>query len=366
MQMRSTATVLWGVLIAIVVTASRASARRLTDDVEIHMAVKASADPKAAPEIEATIIGARRTALEQWWLSTTIGHRKVTVPASRVRSYAEGTETIAIALVVQGQEAWIGNDEYETTRRARYQGALNGLAYGIDLLHLGQIGPPGSKGVIVTYSRGAELKLPMSELEAVTGAALGSQREYRGNSGTDMVRGIRVALDELAQVETSRKALIVIGDGNDTNDVARSQLLELKKDAAKANVQLFGIIYKSPLSNPGSDLHRLVPHATQVTSVDGITGQLNAIVERLSDRFYVTFAGYDERTKTGLPWDGHEHELVVQQGAIEYEPVTLQLGWDERKPVEPMFSWAAMLATIGVALLLLIVLVTSKTSKVDA
>ena len=97
----------------------------------------------------------------------------------------EGKETIAIALVINGQEIWIGNDEYETDPNARYEGTLKNLSQAIDRLQLGGAGPPGSKAIVVSYSTGAEIKLPMGDLKAVTGAALGTQRDYRGKIGTD-------------------------------------------------------------------------------------------------------------------------------------------------------------------------------------
>lgn len=315
-----------------------------------------------APEIEATIIGGQKTTQDKLTLSTTNAGQKVTMRAAKVREYTEGKETIAIALVINGQEIWIGNDEYETDENAKYQGTLKNLSSAIDKLQLGTAGPQGSKGIVVSYSTGAEIKLPMGDLKAITGAALGAQKDYKGKIGTDMVQGITMGLAELSKVATARKALIVVGDGNDTNnEAAKSALVQLKKDATKANIQVFGIIYKSPVSSEGQVLSTMIPTVKTVNSIDGIASELNAIIARMADRFYVTFAGYDDRQKTGLPWDGKDHDLLLKNDQIEYEPVTMQLAPKWMPPVSSSFPWLAIiLVLVGLILLFIIIKVATR------
>jgi hypothetical protein len=138
-------------------------------NVEIYLQVK-PADPTdkkergKAPKIEATVIGGAKTTVDKFTLSTTNNGQKVTVKAEKLREYSEGTETIAIALVINGQEIWIGNEEVEPDPNAQYQGVLKNLEAAIDKLQLGNAGPPGSKGVVISYSQGAEVKVPMGDL----------------------------------------------------------------------------------------------------------------------------------------------------------------------------------------------------------
>ncbi len=359
--------------IAVMITAlaARADAQPAPDtgnNVEVYLQVKPrdptnKAERNLAPEIEATIVGGPRTTPEKLTLWTRNGTQKVTMRASKVRAYSEGKETIAIALVICGQEIWIGNDEYETDPNARYEGTLKNLAQAIDRLQLGSAGPAGSKGLVVSFSTGAEIKLPMGDLKAVTGAALGTQRDYHGKIGTDMVQGITMGLAELTKVATARKALIVVGDGNDTNnEVAKAALVQLKKDAIKANVQLFGIIYKSPVSSDGAVITTMIPTAKRVNSIDGIASELNAIIARMADRFYVTFHGYDVQTKSALPWDGQEHELVVQNDQIEYEPVPLVLNPRWRAPQPASFPWLVVIGIV-VGLIVIVVIIVAVTRK---
>jgi len=335
--------------------------------VEVVLQVKPPdpANPKErnkAPEIEATIIGGQKTTMDKLTLSTTNAGQKVTMRASKVREYTEGKETIAIALVINGQEIWIGNEDYEQDENAKYNGVLKNLSQAIDKLQLGNAGPQGSKGIVISYSTGAEIKLAMGDLKLITGAALGNQQDYRGKIGTDMVQGITMAYAELTKVATARKALIVVGDGNDTNnEAAKTALAQLKKDASKANIQTFAIIYKSAVSSEGNVITTMVPTAKTVNSIDGIASELNAIIARMADRFYVTFPGYDDKTKTGLPWDGKDHDLVLKNDQIEYEPVTMQLAPPWKPPVTSSFPWlGVILGLLGLILLIVIVKVATR------
>jgi hypothetical protein len=331
--------------------------------VEVNMQVRPAdqTNPKQkgkAPSIHATIIGGPNVPVEKLSLSTTHKNQKITLKAAKLRPYTDGTETLAIALLFNGQEIWIGNDDYEGDENAKYSGVLKNLTQAIDKLQLGNVGPAGSKGIVVSYSTGADIRVPMGDLKQITGAALGSQKDYHNKIGTDLVQGITMAMAELSKVSTARKALIVIGDGCDTNnDAAKGQLKDLKEQARKQNVQLFGVTYKlqPPLSCEGNVLTTMIPTAKTVNSIDGIASELNAIVTRIADRYYVEFDGYDDKIKQGLPWDGKEHELVIKIDQTELEPVTLSLAPVWNPPKTGGFPWLVVILIV-VGLLLLIII----------
>jgi hypothetical protein len=330
--------------------------------VEVYLQVKPAdpTDPKQrgkAPRIEATVVGGAKTTVDKFSLTTTNAGQKVTMKADKLREYTEGTETIAIALVINGQEIWIGNEEVEPDPNAQYQGVLKNLETAIDKLQLGNAGPPGSKGVVISYSQGAEVKVPMGDLKNITGGALGSQKDYRGKIGTDLVSGITLGMSELQKVSTPRKALIVVGDGTDTApDAAKGQLAQLKKDAAAAKINTFAIIYRGAVSGDSpAVVTTMIPGAKTVNSVDGIAAELNAIIARMGDRYYLEFPGYDPKLKQGLPWDNKDHDLVLKNDQTEYEPITMQLSpkWDP--PTEGGFPWLILVGVL-VGLILLIII----------
>ena len=84
----------------------------------------------------------------------------------------------------------------------------------------------------------------------------------------------------------------------------------------------------------------MIPGAKTVNSIDGIASELNAIIARMADRYYLTFPGYDDKTKTGLPWDGKDHDLVLKNDQTEYEPVDAAARAEvERRRSEGGFPW---------------------------
>jgi FHA domain len=335
---------------------------------EVFLTVRAAdqKDPKQAgraPMIEATVVGGQKTTLDKFSLSTTNQNQKVVMHATKLRDYIDGTETIAIALVINGQEIWIGNEDVETDANATYPGVLKNLEAAIDKLSLGTAGPNGSKGMVVSYSTGADIKVPMGELKLITGGALGSQKDYYHKIGTDMVQGITTGLAELSKVSTARKALIVIGDGNDTNnEAAKSQLADLKKQANAQKIQMFAVVYKSAMSSEGSVITTMIGNAKTVNSIDGIASELNAIIARMADRYYLEFPGYDEKTGTGFPWDSKDHDLVLRIDQTDLEPAPMQLAPTWAPAVHSGFPWLAVILTL-VGLILLFIIIKALTRK---
>ena len=349
-------------LIALALLAMLAAPKRVAHadggQVEVYMQVGTpdQADAKQrgkAPWIEATVVGGPKVPVEKFSLITQVGAQKVQIKPEKLREYIEGKETIAIALVINGQEIWIGNDDYEQDENAKYAGVLKNLEQAIDKLQLGNAGPPGSKGTVISFSTGAELKVPMGDLKLITGAALGGQKDYHGKIGTDMVQGITMGIAELSKQSTARKALIVVGDGNDTNnEAAKVALVDLKKQAKAQNIQLFAIIYKSAVSSEGAVVTTMIPNAKVVNSIDGIASELNAIIARMADRYYLSFPGYDPKTKQGLPWDGKEHDLVVKIDQTDLDPVPITLTPRWSPPKSSSFPWLlVILVLVGVILL---------------
>jgi hypothetical protein len=339
---------------------------------EVYMTVRPAdqKDPKQkgkAPSIDVTVVGGPTLTMDKFSLSTTNKTTKVTMKPEKLRPYTDGTETIAIALVINGQMIWIGSDEIpDIDDNSKYPGVLKNLESAIDKLNLGSAGPPGSKGVVVSYSNGAEIKVQLGDLKNITGGALGEQKDYKNKIGTDMVSGISMAMGELQKAATARKALIVVGDGNDTNnEAAKPQLADMKKQAAGQGIQLFAIIYKDPISSEGAVITTMIPNAKTVNSSEGIAAELNSIIARMADRYYLTFPGFDEKTNEYLPFDGKEHDLVLKIDQQDVDPVSLTLAPVWALPVKTGFPWLIVLLSAG-GLLLLIIIIKAAGRKKEA
>ena len=359
-----------GLGLAVAIAGVVASAPRVAhaEGPEVYLTVKTpdAKDVKnkdRAPTIEATVKNGPNAPLEKFSISEPNAKVPVIIKASALRPYTEGTVTIAIGFVINGQEIRIGNDDVEQDDNAKRAGVLKNLEAALDKLQIGTRGPTGSKGVVISYSSGAEIKVPMGDLKNVSGGALGGQKDYYRKIGTDMVQGITMGLAELHNAVTARKALIVVGDGNDTNnEAAKRQLVELKKQAKADNIDMFAIIYKDEVSDPGNVITALIPTAKTVNSIDGIASEMDGILNRMADRYYLTFPGYDEKLAAGLNFDGKPHDLVVKIDQTDTEAATVTLApvWNPPKPAS--FPWLLVII-IGVVVLLLLIIIIARASR---
>jgi hypothetical protein len=224
------------------------------DGPEVYLQVKTDpkdVDHQKPPEIEATIIHAPNTTIDKFAIYEPSSKVPVQLKASSMHNYVEGNETVAVAIVMLGWEMWIGNDQVkeddpgklQLLEQSRSPGVLNDLEKALDEVKFGESGPPGSVGELLTYADKVKTNIPMGALSAVTGSALGSQQDYYGTKGRELVQGVRQALADLHGAKAARKALIVVGDGCDTNpDSAKGQLAELKKQAVQDHIQVFAIL----------------------------------------------------------------------------------------------------------------------------
>ncbi len=338
------------------------------NDVEVLFTVKPpdKANEKTkddAPQIEATIIGAPNLPQDKFILTDASAKLPVALKAISKREYNKGTETLALAIVMNGWEMWIGNDDYlPEDDPSRYPGVLNGLRTALDKVNFGNAGPPGSVGTIIVYDDSVSERVKMGPLANITGQSLGTQKDYQNTQGRELYAGVYLGVTKLTQTPASRKVLIVICDGVDTNvDGAKAQFAALKKLTQAENIQTFAIIYRSGFSasvpgEMGVDvISSLVKNPQTVNGADAIGSAVENILGRMNDRQYFTFPGYDKKTKQGLLWDGKSHELVIKYEKEETPSVgvLLQPVWSNAPPAG--FPWLILiLALVGLLLLIVI------------
>ena len=298
-------------------------------DAEVLFEIKApdAKDPKAAPQIEVTVIGAPNLPAERFALVDESAKPPVQIPAVSRRPFNQGPQPLALAIVLMGWEMWIGNDSYRPKQdMTRTPGALLPLAAAIDKLDLKSFGPPGSVGAVITYAASAQIRVPMGPLAKLTGRSLGTQKDYQNTVGLELVKGVELALAELHKATQPIKVLIVIGDGNDVNnDAAKAALVALKKQTQNDRVRTFAIIYKASDSELGNVVTHLTPQVSTASTGANIGVALKAALERAADRQYLTFPGATADGKAALAWDGKPHELVLQIDGQKTDPMAVTL-----------------------------------------
>jgi len=356
-------------LLALVASLFGVTPVRAEGNIEVFLQVKppepTSKNKNDAPAIEATIIGGATVPQDKFVLTEPGSKTPFAMKASSLRPYTAGTETIAIAFVFNGQEIWIGNDDIVPPEDpSHYPGILKNLKTALQSVPFATAGPAGSKGVLIVYGEKPEIRVPMGPIANITSESLGTQRDYFKKSGYSMVQGISAAIAELHNVTTSRKALIVVCDGNDSNaDTVKGELVNLKKLAAQEKIQTFAIIYKGALSDPRNDITTMISTATTVDSAEAIANAIKAILSRMADRYYLTFPGYDPKLKVGFAWDGKPHDLVVKIDKEETEPVTLTLAPVWNPPKASSFPWWIIFLILGLLVLVLIIVKVASRKK---
>jgi hypothetical protein len=285
-------------------------------------------DPRTqgdAPQIEVTIVGAPNLPADQFLLVDKSAKPEVKMNAIAKRSFSQGAETLAVAIVMLGWEQWIGNSTYRSEQDpARERGVLIDLQAALDKLDFKDAGPRGSLGTVITYADTAVIRVPMGPLGNLSGNALGAQKDYKGTKGYELVKGVELALAVLRKVQNPRKVLIVITDGNDTNnDTAKARLVKLKQQAKSDKVQTFAIVYKAADSEPNNVIIHMIERTTIVTRPENIATAIESILVRMADRQYLTFPGYDKETGIGFQWDSKPHALVIAIGSEETTPVSV-------------------------------------------
>jgi hypothetical protein len=180
---------------------------------------------------------------------------------------------IALAVVICDMEPWLGNDDFETDPNARFPGALHAIERGLDALAL----PAGSTIAVFGYSTGSRALVARRPAAGFTGAALGGQRTYRNRIGADLVQGVAMALDDLDRAQASHKVLVIVGDGNDTNnETGAPRLVDAAKRAAAAQVTVRALVWKSGISAEGEIVHKLTADVTLLANPSELEQRLPA------------------------------------------------------------------------------------------
>jgi len=206
----------------------------------------------------------------------------VTAPAAAT---ASGPQPYTVALVYCGWEAWIGNDQNPRLAAddpTRWPGALASIKAGLDRADLAHTAAAGSRGLLISYADDVKLRVPLGPIANLGSAALGSQLDYAGTIGVNLVQGVTRAVDELARAPAGNRLLIVLSDGTDTNNEQSGKLLPaLKQRIAGLGIELTSIVFKTALSSDGDLLGGVADHTQRAMARDDITLDLASALERV-------------------------------------------------------------------------------------
>jgi hypothetical protein len=251
----------------------------------------ANNDPKS-PTIDAALINAPKAS------RITLTSGTVTMNATKQRPYSQSSDPIVVAFVIQSDEA------FATANLAAVEKALD--ATGLD-----KACPPDSFGTIIAYAQDTQTKVAMGPFDRIKGRQLGVAKDYKGKKGASLATAVTLAFSELNKVQGSRKVVIIIGDGSDSDPKAPFD--DLKKQAAAQKIQVFAVVTKT------GPVTKLVAPVIASSAAD-VGAQLDAIAKQLVNRFYVTFP-----VGKLIPFDGKDHDFVIGLDKVNLDPIKLTL-----------------------------------------
>ena len=324
------------------------------------------AEENPAPKFQAVIVDAvPGLAAEQFALRQEDADTPISVLAEKVQTYTESNDKMAMVVLIQGDERWMGNETYRDEEDPdRQEGAYTGIGAALDAL--GKAGPPGSRAALLVYTAGkAEAKQPMDDATQLAATSLGGQKDFEGKIGIPLLVGLDEAITLFDQHAGYRKILVVIGDGTGQEEDIGAGLKERVDKLKQRKVEVFSIHYESvPSPSPvgQQNMNRLgITESKHASSRDNFSAFADRFVEVIGARYYITFPGCkDGPLSPCFTFDGQVHEFVVKAGDQESDITELQLPiWNAPKPEEESSLWwlwlLLALLVIGIVVAVLVV-----------
>lgn len=282
------------------------------------------------------------------------------VTPTTVIPFHKSSDSLAIVVLVEGHQYYFGNDKYTQPpptpdpnapvdpnavkiivkfEKGVYDVIVNALdapagkADEIPTTISAAGNESGSKGALIVYSVGADVRYPMGPLKQLTGDKLGAQELQKGKTERALAEGLRESLNQLKKASATRRVLFVISDGFDAGSPDDIKSLRKAFDNEKIDIFAFQLDANSNLiqgDDPQKNMQVMKALGTggdgnyyKVKDAAELATKISAAVTTINSRYYLIFPGQvvDPKTKlkSGFDWDGKEHDVRLLR---DDEPVT--------------------------------------------
>ncbi len=295
-------------------------------------------------------------AADKFQLKDVDAEPPVSAPADKVITFPESTDKLALVVLVQGDQLWMGNDTYVPAEDPdQLQGAFSGLPDALGALS--KAGPAGSTGSLLIYAGGQVTpKFENKGLEGLSGA-LGTQQDYTASS-VPLIAGIDQAYKALTEM-SGRRVLVVFGDGTDAAGDISEQLGDRVKKLQALDVETYTIYYSLTATEdptPKNNFKLLgYTNAYEATLRDNFKSKAEDIVASLAARYYIDFPAQPFATK-----DKHVRELTLFIGDAEGEPRELATIKLPAPPEESSLWWLWLLVILIIVVVVIVIVVKLK------
>lgn len=265
---------------------------------------------------------------------------------ARPSEWEEVPSPIAIALVVEANLAWMRTDvapEDDVESRNR----LSGFDFIQGLLReaVWTNTPAGSTVTIVTYDEVAKLALAPTAIRSIPSNVLGRAEDFNGVGQTPST-GLRLAIDQLREIQAPRKMVILVGNGV-ASDAAKEAdaVAELVRSARAQRIDLGAIVFDDWITDPDARRPALqgISDRREARTIAEGANALSSILENARSGYHARF------DLTRFAWDGEIHQWTLVAGEHFLGPYGVYL--PEHDPLARPSPWRWPLA--GLALLAL-------------
>lgn len=315
------------------------------------------------PNIKVRVVGETAPKDEdkgKWKLEDTDQRKKMKgVSPTTVIPFHKSSDSLAIVVLVEGHQYYFGNDKYVQAPAPANPDAppdpnavriITKVSKGVYDVICNALDAPGgkddeipttistagnassSKGALIVYSVGADVRYPMGPLKDVTCDKLGAQELQKGKTSREIGEGLRESLTQLKKASATRRVLFIISDGFFAGSVDEIKTIRKQFDSEKIDIFAFHLEAGSDFiagddPQKNSSVMKALGQGGEgdyfkIKDAADLATKISAAVQTINSRFYLVFPGQvlDPKTKlkSGFDWDGKEHELVLLR---EEEPL---------------------------------------------
>ena len=322
-------------------------------------------DPKTVktipPQFKAVIVGAPPGLEAKDFQLKDDNEPPLSIKAKTVGLYADAGEPMAMVVLVQGQERWMGNDKVLEQDDPDHMegGAWSGVGPALDAL--AKAGPPGSIAALLIYESKVETLMPLGVMSNLNGGALGDQGRFRERIGKALVAGLDEAYAILSAQTGKRRVLVVIGDGEGQNEDISNELRKSIDQLKSIKAEVYTLQHHPVTTDSPVGMQNMAKlgytGATSATSRDEFASKIEVFVSAIGARYYVTFEGFNEKTAVYFVQDGTEHEYVLKVGEEEIEDLlATTMVWKPKKKGGGTSLWWLWWIVLPLVLIIAIVL----------
>ncbi|MBZ0231300.1 MAG: FHA domain-containing protein [Deltaproteobacteria bacterium] len=358
------------------------------------------------PNIKVRVIGEPAPKDEdksKWKLEDVDQKKKMKgVTPTTVIPFHKSSDSLAIVVLVEGHQYYFGNDKYvqappppDPSAPSEGIKIITKVSKGVyDVICTALDAPAGkegeipttistagnassSKGALIVYSVGADVRYPMGPLKDVTCDKLGAQELQKGKTSRELGEGLRESLAQLKKASATRRVLFVISDGFSAGGVDDVKALQKQYETEKIDIFAFHLEAGSEFiagDDPQKNTQIMKALGAgensayyKIKDAKDLGDKIANAVTAINSRFYLIFPGQvlDAKTKlkSGFDWDGQEHELVLMredEAVTEKNQTTVLVPvWGQSKGGSLWWLWIA----IPGGLILLVGLVALLTRK---